>query len=98
MIRFIEASGRGHKASDVTTAVRIIKNKKLQCGIQMMPGLPEEDLTSLITTTQGIINLRPDFVRIYPTLVIANTKLAEMFADGSYQALSLQEGIVRGAF
>lgn len=96
--KVLAASARGHKARDVTTAVKIIKNKKLQCGIQMMPGLPEEDFASLITTTQEVIKLRPDFVRIYPTLVIANTKLAEMFANGSYQALSLQEGIVRGAF
>lgn len=96
--KVLEASARGHKASDVTTAVTIIKNKKLQCGIQIMPGLPGEDLASLITTTQGVIDLKPDFVRIYPTLVIANTKLAEMFCNGNYTALSVQEGVVRAAF
>ena len=96
--KVLEASARGHKASDVVTAVTIIKNKKLQCGIQIMPGLPEEDLASLITTTQGIIKLQPDFIRIYPTLVIANTKLAEMLYNGSYRALSVQEGVVRAAF
>lgn len=96
--KVLEASARGHKASDVAIALMIIRNKKLQCGIQIMPGLPKEDLASLITTTQGVIQLTPDFVRIYPTLVIANTKLAEMLGNGSYTALSLQEGVVRAAF
>ena len=96
--KVLKASARGHKASDVVNAVSIIKNKKVQCGIQMMPGLPEEDLASLITTAQGIVKLAPNFVRIYPTLVIANTKLAQLFSDGQYQALSIQEGVVRAAF
>lgn len=94
----LEESERGHGATDVTQAVSIITAKKLQCGIQLMPGLPKEDFPSLITTIQNAIQLAPDFVRIYPTIVINNTKLAAMYQQGSYTPLSLEVGIRRAAF
>ena len=49
-------------------------------------------------TAQSIITLSPDFVRIYPTIVIANTILADMYSRGSYKELSLYDGIVRAGF
>jgi len=96
--KVLQASARGHCAIDVIQAVHVIKKMGLRCGIQLMPGLPGEDWTSLITTAQGVIRLVPDFVRIYPTIVIAHTKLAEMYNDGSYIALSLFAGVTRAAF
>ena len=96
--KVLEASARGHNSMHVVQAVSIIKKMKLTCGIQLMPGLPLEDWTSLIATAYGIINLAPDFVRIYPTLVIANTQLADMYHEGCYKALSLSAGTARGAF
>lgn len=96
--KVLEASARGHTSMHVSQAVLIIKKMKLMCGLQLMPGLPLEDWKSLITTASGIINLAPDFVRIYPTLVIANTQLADMYHEGCYEALSLTAGTARGAF
>lgn len=96
--KVLEASARGHCAADVVQAAHTIKKMGLRCGIQVMPGLPGEDWTSLITTAQGVIRLAPDFVRIYPTIVIAHTKLAEMYDDGSYTALNISAGVTRAAF
>jgi len=96
--KVLQASARGHCAADVTHAVHIIKKLGLRCGIQLMPGLPGEDWASLITTAQGVVRLAPDFVRIYPTIVIAHTKLADMYDDGSYTPLPLPAAITRAAF
>lgn len=96
--KVLAASARGHSRDDVFQAVAIIKKMGLRCGLQLMPGLPQEDWKSLIRTAQSIITLAPDFVRIYPTIVIANTILADMYVRGSYKELSLFEGIVRAAF
>ncbi|MBC8016739.1 MAG: radical SAM protein [Sporomusaceae bacterium] len=96
--KVLQASDRGHNCRDVIQAVAVIKKLGLICGIQFMPGLPGEDWISLIETARGIVNLAPDFVRIYPTIVIAHTKLAEMHGDGSYTALSLSAGVTRVAF
>ena len=96
--KVLYASRRGHSAADVVQAVAVIRKKGLQCGIQLMPGLPSEDWISLINTVYGVIKLAPDFLRIYPTIVIANTKLAEMYCDGSYIALDISAGVARAAF
>ncbi|MDF2635769.1 MAG: Radical domain protein [Pelosinus sp.] len=96
--KVLEASARGHHSQDVFQAISIIKKMNLRCGLQLMPGLPLEDWQSLIHTAYDVIKLAPDFVRIYPTLVIANTKLAKMYQEGHYEALSLTAGVVRGAF
>ena len=94
----LEASARGHNALHVFQAMNLIKKMNITCGIQLMPGLPLEDWNSLIHTAYGVIKLVPDFVRIYPTLVIANTQLATRYDDGSYKALSLSAGIIRSAY
>lgn len=96
--KVLNASNRGHTSAHVLEAVALIKRMGLVCGIQVMPGLPKEDWASLITTVKRVIALAPDFVRIYPTVVIAHTQLAEMYAAGSYKPLSLAEGVVRAAF
>ena len=96
--KVLHASARGHCAADVAVAVTVIKKMGLQCGIQLMPGLPGEDWISLITTAQGVVRLAPNFVRIYPTIVIAHTQLAEMYNDGTYIALTLPAAVTRAAF
>ena len=96
--KVLEASARGHNSKQVYHAIFIIKRFNLRCGIQLMPGLPLEDWKSLITTAYGVIDLAPDFVRIYPTLVIADTELADMYYKGQYKELSLNAGTARGAF
>ncbi|WP_378955452.1 elongator complex protein 3 [Pelosinus sp. sgz500959] len=96
--KVLEASARGHSSGAVVQAVAVIKKMGLSCGIQVMPGLPGEDWASLISTAQGIVQLAPDFVRVYPTLVIANTQLATMYNDGRYDALPISGGVSRAAY
>jgi histone acetyltransferase (RNA polymerase elongator complex component) len=59
----------------------------------MMVGLPGDDETGALTTAQRIADLAPDFVRIYPTLVVANSRLAGWYKSGDYAPLSLEEGV-----
>lgn len=96
--KVLEASARGHNSADVAVAVAVIKKAGISCGIQIMPGLPTEDWKSLIATVQGVIRLQPDFVRVYPTLVIAGTQLAAMYENKSYTPLSLSAGVSRAAY
>jgi histone acetyltransferase (RNA polymerase elongator complex component) len=59
----------------------------------MMVGLPGDSETGALTTAQEIIDLGPDFVRIYPTVVVANSRLAGWYKSGDYMPLSLEEGV-----
>lgn len=94
----LKAAARGHSSSDVTNAVSLIKTAGINCGLQFMVGLPKENWSRLINTTYQAIALRPDFTRIYPTLVIADTHLATLYKKGSYKALTLYQAIARSAF
>ena len=86
-------TGRGHSAAHTVRAVERLKLLHLRFGLQMMVGLPGDDASSALKTTQRIIDLGPDFVRIYPTLVVANTRLARWYKRGDYTPLSLAEGV-----
>ncbi|TWH48432.1 elongator complex protein 3 [Sporomusa sp. KB1] len=89
---------RGHDSQTVTNAVKLLKASGIHCGLQLMPGLPGEDWVSLIKTVRQAIMLHPEFVRIYPVIVIADTVLARLYSQGSYQPLSLQQAVARSAY
>jgi histone acetyltransferase (RNA polymerase elongator complex component) len=86
-------AGRGHCASDTVRAVEHLKERHFSIGLQMMVGLPGDNDTGALTTAQKITDLGPDFVRIYPTLVVANSRLARWYQSGDYTPLSLEEGV-----
>ncbi|WP_054697935.1 elongator complex protein 3 [Syntrophomonas palmitatica] len=89
----LKASGRGYKSTDVSKACHLIKQSGLRLGLQLMIGLPGDDHDKALSTCQRAIRLRPDMVRIYPTLVLAGTTLAEFYYSGRYQALSLEQAV-----
>jgi histone acetyltransferase (RNA polymerase elongator complex component) len=86
-------AGRGHSVLDTVRAVERLKERHFRIGLQMMVGLPGDDGTGALTTAQRIVDLVPDFARIYPTLVVANSRLAEWYNGGDYAPLSLDEGV-----
>jgi len=94
----LSTARRGHDSQSVTAAVTLLKQSGIHCGLQLMPGLPGEDWISLIRTVRQATTLRPEFVRIYPVIVIADTALAGLYSQGSYQALSLKQAVVRSAY
>ncbi len=89
----LSKSKRGHKSKDVLNAVLLIKEYGFKLGLQVMPGLPGSTIKSDLETARQVLDLRPDFIRIYPTLVIKGTELANLYQKGLYQPLSLEEAI-----
>ncbi len=89
--RVLALTGRGHSALDMVRAVERLKERDFSIGLQMMVGLPGDDDAGALTTAQKIIDLGPDFVRIYPTVVVANSRLAEWYKNGDYAPLPLEE-------
>jgi histone acetyltransferase (RNA polymerase elongator complex component) len=86
-------SGRGHTAADTVNAVSLIKSQGFLVGLQLMPGLPGDSADSFMKTIDMVIELKPDFVRIYPALVIKDTPLADLYRSGRYMPLSLDDSI-----
>ena len=82
--RVLQAVGRPCDFETVKSAVDSIRKNGLRLGLQLMPGLPVDDENIFMKSVKDVIELKPDFVRIYPTLVIKNTELYEMYKLGKY--------------
>lgn len=94
----LQLAGRGHSCSDTIRAASLIKAAKLRLGIQLMLGLPGQTFASLRQTLARIIALRPDFVRLYPVLVLTGSGLAALYHRGEYRPLSLARAVLQAAF
>ncbi len=90
----LKSSGRGHSVNSIYRASRLIHDFGFELGLQMMIGLPGDSLEKSIFTANEIIKLRAKTTRIYPTLVIKNTALANLFFSGKYNPLSINESII----
>ncbi len=86
-------SRRGHTADHTREAVKVLKSHGLRVGLQIMPGLPGDTTQSIVETGQGVAKLKPDFVRIYPTVVVKNTALEKWYNSGRFKPLSLPEAV-----
>jgi len=89
----LAASGRGHKVADTVNASEMILDHGFELGLQMMIGLPEDTLERSLYTAQKIVELGANNTRIYPTLVIRETTLSELYMLGSYNPLTLEEAV-----
>ncbi len=89
----LRRSGRGHGADDAVRALALLKERGFVTGVQLMPGLPGDTAETFEATVGKTIALRPDFVRLYPALVIRNTPLEDLYRDGRYRPLSLDEAL-----
>ncbi len=85
------ANRRGHTADDVRKASRLIKKYGFELGLQMMTGLYKSDFLKDEYTAREIIKLKPDTVRIYPTVVLKNTHLGYLQECGEYKAPTAEE-------
>lgn len=91
----LESIQRGHRAADTTTAVGRLRGSRYELGLQLMVGLPGEDSRSSLRTGKALVNLEPDFVRIYPTLVLKYSLLARWYKNGTYRPLTLDQAVQR---
>ncbi|WAM33082.1 elongator complex protein 3 [Caldicellulosiruptor morganii] len=94
----LKASKRGHTAEDSAKASKLIKWFGFTLGVQLMVGLPNSTEEKDIKSAEIVCSFEPDIARIYPTLVIEDTYLAEMYRRGEYQPLSLEDAILISSY
>lgn len=87
----LEANRRGHTAKDVVKASKLIKDYGFELGLQMMTGLYKDTEEKAIETANKIIALKPDTVRIYPTVVLKDTYLARLYLEEKYKPLNADD-------
>lgn len=84
---------RGHSAKDVEKASEKIIKRGITLGLQMMIGLPCDTYEKSIATAKKFVELGAKETRIYPTVIIENTHLADMYKVGDYVPMSFDEAI-----
>jgi hypothetical protein len=95
--RVLHRAGRGHDGAAIVAAAGLIKARGIRLGIQLMLGLPGDSSRTLRQTVQTAISLQPDFVRVYPVLVLRGSALESLYHQGGYQPLSLGRAVVLAA-
>lgn len=93
----LKAAKRGHNAQCIEDTLIRLRAAGIPYGIQLMIGLPGDTYESWMKTVEKTIEARPACVRIYPTLVLEDTELGELFKAGHYQPLKLEEAVDYGA-
>ena len=87
----LEKNRRGHSFEDTQKAAALIKEAGFSLGLQMMTGMPGSTKEDDVLTAARFCALKPDTMRIYPTLVLKNTLLAKWFEEGSYVPRTVEE-------
>lgn len=89
----LRASGRGHTSADVVNASAMVKGAGLHLILQMMTGLPGDSREKTIATANRIADCKPDGVRIYPTVIVKDTELYDMWIEGKYREHTVEEAV-----
>jgi len=87
-------AGRTHTVADVTEATRIAKDAGLKIVYHLMPGMPGSNPTKDLEAFNRVFTdpaFKPDMIKIYPCLVIANTKAYDWYREGVYRPYSTEE-------
>lgn len=95
--RVLQMNRRGHTAQQVVTASEMLKAHGFELGLQMMTGLYGSTDADSIETAKKIIELAPATVRIYPTVVMKGTELAELMENGEYTPDGVEDAVRLGS-
>ena len=80
---------RGYSSKQFSDAVALLNKYKIDVVTHIMVGLPGETSDDLCNTIKFINNHNIQGLKIHSTYVIQNTKLAQMYYDGKYTPLEL---------
>lgn len=82
---------RGHTAEDIEKSSKLVKKFGFKLILQIMAGLPCDNMEKCLYSAGKVAEIKPDGVRIYPVVVIPDTELFEMYKSGEYKPLSVEE-------
>ena len=92
--RVYKIVNRGHNYNDVVDSFQISKDSGYKIVAHMMPGLPtmtpDEDINDFKNLFNDS-NLKPDMLKIYPSLVLENTPLYNDYLEKKYKPYTDEE-------
>ncbi len=92
----LQKINRGHGVGDTVEATTLLKDSAFKVGYHVMPGLPYSDKQKDEEMFRELFSnpdFKPDYLKIYPTLVVEGTELHRMWENGDYRPYSTEEVI-----
>ncbi|MDD5053750.1 MAG: tRNA uridine(34) 5-carboxymethylaminomethyl modification radical SAM/GNAT enzyme Elp3 [Candidatus Nanoarchaeia archaeon] len=92
----LKASKRGHNSKDIIRATRLLKNAGFKINYHLMTNMPLSTPKKDYESFKKIFSnedFKPDMIKIYPTLLIKETKLYEMFEKKQWKPYSKEKTI-----
>ncbi len=87
---------RGHTVKESIEANMRLRDSGLKVGFHMMPGLPGSSVESDFRMFKRLFEdegFKPDYLKIYPTLVTEGTRLYGMWELGNYTPLEVENAV-----
>ncbi|MGD1004438.1 MAG: tRNA uridine(34) 5-carboxymethylaminomethyl modification radical SAM/GNAT enzyme Elp3 [Methanoregulaceae archaeon] len=94
--RILQLNRRGCTVEDTVKANRLLRDAGLKVGFHLMPNLPGSDITTdrkMFETIFSDSQFRPDFLKIYPTLVTPGSEIEQLWRSGKYIPYNEEEMI-----
>lgn len=85
---------RGHTTKETITATKLLKDAGFKICYQLMLNLPTSSTKKDIETFKRVFadsSFRPDFLKIYPCLVLKNTQLYKLYQEKKHHVFTDKE-------
>ncbi len=83
---------RGHTFTEFTEGYDKLRrtSDKISIGVHLINGLPHESTDMMLESAKAVAKLKPDQLKLHLLHVIDSTPLAEMYARGEFECMSLE--------
>jgi histone acetyltransferase (RNA polymerase elongator complex component) len=89
----LQNSKRGYTSQIAIDACLRVKQAGFELGVQLMPGLPAASNATVEYNIDCLIKILPNYLRIYPLIILDKTSLWQDYEAGLVKPLSLDEAI-----
>ena len=81
--------GRGHGFAEFATGYEKLRKRGIPVCVHIINGLPGETRADMLETASVLAAMKPDFMKIHLLHVLKGTRLAELYADGGFETMTM---------
>ena len=89
----LKASKRGYDSETAVKSCELIKSHGFNLSVQLLIGLPKAENETYSDTLSKLKEIKPDFVRLYPLIVLKDTELEGLYRNGEYKPLTVEDAV-----
>ena len=89
--RTADLCNRCHTYEDFLKGFNLLKDRDIKVCVHIINGLPYENRDMMIQTAQTVGSLGIHSIKIHLLHILKGTKLAQMYENGEFEALSMEE-------